>query len=199
MAAVAARVKTSPSMLAGSAQAHVALLRGINVGGKNKLAMRELAGLFTKAGCTDVRTYIQSGNVIFNATSRVAESIAKLIETGVARRFGIRAPVITRSADELRVVVEGNPFLEMGADETALHVAFLAHRPEPREVAALDTNRSPPDAFVVRGREVYLNLPNGVARSRLTNAYFDSKLGTTSTQRNWRTVRKLLELAGAAR
>jgi uncharacterized protein (DUF1697 family) len=99
-----------------------------------------------------------------------------------------------RTADELRAVAQGNPFLDEGADADTLHVAFLADRPRSDRVAALDANRSPGDSFVVRGSEIYLRLPNGVARTKLTNAYFDSKLSTISTARNWRTVLKLLEL-----
>ena len=102
-------------------------------------------------------------------------------------------PVVTRSAVELRRAVEGNPFLAAGADVATLHVGFLASEPKAEPVAALDPARSPPDRFEVRGREIFLCLPDGVARSKLTNAYFDSKLATTSTFRNWRTVLTLLE------
>ncbi|MGH2489002.1 MAG: DUF1697 domain-containing protein, partial [Candidatus Limnocylindria bacterium] len=87
-----------------------------------------------------------------------------------------------------------NPYLPKEAATSVLHVAFLAAKPRPTKVATLDPNRSPPDEFAVHGREIYLRLPHGVARSKLTNAYFDSKLGTTSTLRNWRTVVKLVEL-----
>jgi uncharacterized protein (DUF1697 family) len=92
--------------------------------------------------------------------------------------------------------VRGNPFLEAGADIGTLHVAILADAPAAAKVKALDPDRSPPDAFAVRGREIYLQCPNGYGRTKLTNAYFDSKLATTSTVRNWRTVLKLVELAG---
>jgi uncharacterized protein (DUF1697 family) len=169
----------------------VALLRGINVGGKNKLPMRELAGLFEDAGCANVRTFIQSGNVIFTATPKVSASLAAAITAGITERYGYRVPVILRTAQELREVVSDNPF--PGAEEI-LHVMFLADRPSPAKIAALDPNRSAPDTFIVRGQEIYLHLLNGVADSKLTNAWFDSKLGTVSTSRNWRTVTKLLAM-----
>jgi len=171
----------------------IALLRGINVGGRNKLPMKELAALFTASGCADVRTYIQSGNVLFRAerAGRIAERIA----ADIAQRFGYRVPVVVRAAAELRRVVDGNPFLAEDIEAGRLHVAFLAQAPAAAAVAALDPRRSPPDRFQVVGREVYLDLPNGVARSKLTNAYFDSKLGTVSTLRNWKTVCTLLDLA----
>jgi uncharacterized protein (DUF1697 family) len=172
----------------------VALLRGINVGGKNTLPMCDLAAMFVEGGCTDVRTYIQSGNVVFAATPGVVERLADDISRRIAKSFGYRVPVVVRTADELRQVVRGNPFLKSDADARSLHVAFLADLPDPGRIAALDPKRSPGDSFSMRGREIYLCLPNGVAGTKLSNAYFDSALATTSTLRNWRTVLKLLEM-----
>ena len=176
---------------------HVALLRGINVGGKNMLPMKDLTKMFTDAGCSDVRTYIQSGNVVFRAQDAVARRVPALVSNAIAKRFQFQAPVQTRSAEEIRAIATGNPFLKKGTDTDLLHVAFLASAPASAQVAALDPKRSPPDEFVVQKREVFLRLPNGVAKTKLTNAYFDSKLGTVSTLRNWRTVLALLELASA--
>lgn len=173
-------------------ETYLALLRGINVGGKNKLPMQDLRDIFVETGCEGVQTYIQSGNVIFHAAPGVADALPSLIATRIAERFGIRAPVVVRTDAQLRDVVLNNPFLSAGAAEETLHVMFLAEVPGPGRVDDLDPDRSPPDRFVVRGQEVYLQLPNGVANSKLTNAYFDSKLATTSTARNWRTVTTLL-------
>ena len=175
---------------------HVALLRGINVGGKNMLPMKNLIAMFADAGCSAVRTYIQSGNVVFEARQDLANTIPALIAAAISDRFGARVPVITRTAAELREVARSNPFLRAGVDTGTLHVMFLANSPEAGKVASLDPNRSSTDEFVVRGREVYLRCPNGLARTKLTNEYFDSKLATTSTVRNWRTVLKLLQLTG---
>lgn len=171
----------------------IALLRGINVGGKNMLPMKDLAGMFEDAGCGNVRTFIQSGNVIFTATSSVSNGLAGVIASKIEKRFGYKAPVVLRTAQQLRDVVSNNPFPRA---EDILHVMFLADRPSPAKIAALDPNRSGPDAFIVRGQEIYLQLPNRVAASKLTNAWFDSKLGTVSTMRNWRTVTKLLAMMG---
>jgi uncharacterized protein (DUF1697 family) len=173
---------------------HVALMRGINVGGKNKLPMKDLAEMFAGAGCRDVRTYIQSGNVVFTAPRGVATKLPGLVAARIAERFGYRTPVVLRTADELRDAVANNPFLAAGAAEETLHVMFLADTPSARAVGDLDPQRSPGDVFVVRGRDVYLRLPKGVADTKLSNAYFDSKLATVSTGRNWRTVTKLLEM-----
>ncbi len=150
--------------------------------------------MFVAAGCEDVRSYIQSGNVIFKASPGTLSRVADQVAAEIAGRFGYRTPVVLVSARQLGEVVRGNPFLLAGADEKTLHVMFLKNDPAPANVDQLDPDRSPGDAFVVRGQAVYLHLPNGVADSKLTNAYFDSKLATTSTSRNWRTVTKLLEL-----
>jgi uncharacterized protein (DUF1697 family) len=173
---------------------HLALLRGINVGGKNKLPMKDLVEMFVAAGCADLRTYIQSGNIIFTADPRLSAQLCDLITKQIATRFGYRTPVVLRTAKQLRDVFLNNPFLEAGEAEETLHVLFLGDLPTPDRVAGLDPDRSPPDTFIVRGQEVYLRLPNGVAKSKLINAYFDSKLSTTSTGRNWRAVTKLHKL-----
>jgi uncharacterized protein (DUF1697 family) len=193
---------------------HVALLRGINVGGKNILPMKDLAAIFEAAGCTDVRTYIQSGNVVFRAPAALVRKLSEQIAQAIEKRFGFKSPVILRSSDDLTRIIHANPFLKTSAkassaketsaketsaekpnvDEKWLHVYFLAAVPEPPAVASLDPNRSAPDVFRVREGEIYLHLPNGMGRSKLTNAYFDSKLKTISTARNWATICKLLAM-----
>lgn len=173
---------------------HAALLRGINVGGKNKLPMKDLAEIFAEAGCREVATYIQSGNVVFLATAAVLKKLAGAIEAKIGERFGYKVPVVIRSHEELSAVVRENPFLRAGEPESTLHVAFLAATPEASAIAKLDPDRSPPDRFAVMGKEVYLHLPNGAGNSKLTNAWMDAKLSTISTARNWNTVLKLVEM-----
>lgn len=173
---------------------YVALLRGINVGGKNKLPMKDLAEMFVAAGCSQVRTFIQSGNVIFSASPAVVAKLPGVINGQIAKRFGLKVPVVMRTAEQMRSVLGNNPFLKAGVAEDELHVLFLADAPAQARVAALDPDRSSPDEFRVQGQEIYLRLPNGGGRSKLTNAYFGSKLETIRTIRNWRTVTKLVEL-----
>lgn len=182
---------------ARAASTYVALMRGINVGGNHQLPMKRLAAMFEAEGCEDVRTYIQSGNVVFRAPARRVERIPSAIAQRILEQHGMKTPVVLRTAEELVAVAEGNPFLHPDEDTKALHVLFLADAPKPAHVAALDPGRSPPDAFSVRGREIYLRCPNGVGRTKLTNAYFDSALKTVSTGRNWNTVLKLIALASA--
>ncbi len=174
---------------------HVALLRGINVGGKNALAMSALTKLFTDEGCANVSTFIQSGNVIFDAPGRHVSPACARIEQRIEKELGLRVPIVNRSAAALAAVAARNPFLKAGQDSDALHVLFLKDAPAARLGRALDPARSPGDQFALVGSEVYLCCPNGVARTRLTNGYFDKALATISTGRNWRTVLKLIALA----
>src|ERR1700723_613092 len=147
---------------------HVALLRGINVGGKNMLPMKELMGLFVAAGCGDVTTYIQSGNVVFSADAKVVAGLSSLIAARVEKQFGLRVPVVLRTAAEINAVIRGNPFLKAGESEETLHVCFLADQPGKDLVAGLDAGRSAPDVFAVVGREIYMQLVNGVSGTKLT-------------------------------
>lgn len=170
-------------------QVFVALLRGINVGGKNRLPMAELVQACEALGWREVRTYIQSGNLVFRAEEPRGESLQAEIE----RRFGLRVPVVLRSADAMAGVLAGVPFAELDREE--LHVGFLAEPPSAERLAKLDPARSPGDRFAVVSGEIYLHLPNGVARTKLTNDYFDRALGTVCTVRNWNTVEALARMA----
>lgn len=174
---------------------HVALLRGINVGGKNSLPMKDLAEMFTAAGGKDVVTYIQSGNVVFGASAAVAAKCASSVTKAIAKKFGYDVPIVIRSADELRAAVTASPFLARGVPADELHLACLRERPTPDAAMALDGSRFAPDELEVVGADVHLHLPNGVGKSKLTNAWLDRSLATVSTLRNWRTVLKLLEIA----
>ena len=156
--------------------------------------MHDLAAIFADAGCRDVRTYIQSGNVVFRAIPAVACRVPTVVSQTIADRFGYHTPVVTRWARELRRVARNNPFLGVGAKTDTLHVVFLLARPTAAAVRSLDPHRSPPDEFRGQGREVYLRCPRGLARSKFTNQYFDSTLAATTTVRSWRTVIKLVEL-----
>jgi uncharacterized protein (DUF1697 family) len=175
-------------------QPFVALLRGINVGGKNLLPMRALIDMFIDAGCSDVRTYIASGNVVFAAPQRLAEELPERIGRAIAHHFGFSCVAMVRSAQSVARVVAANPYVAATHDVKQLHVVFLARKPARDAVTTLDPKRSPGDEFTVSGDAIYLRLPAGTATSKLTNAYFDSRLATTSTVRNWNTVLKLADM-----
>jgi len=178
-----------------AASRHVALLRGINVGGTRLLPMKRLAELCTAVGCGEVQTYIQSGNVVFSASKPLVAKFPGVLAAAILQKFKMEVPVVVRSAEDLARVARNNPFLRKGIDPDWLHVAFLADAPTAEQVAALDPARSPGDEWVVVERDIYLHLPKGAGQSKLTNQYLDSRLKTVSTVRNWRTVLKLLELA----
>ena len=177
-------------------QRYVAFVRGVNVGGKNKLPMADLRDIFKTAGCAAVRTYIQSGNVVFEATQDLAKRAPETVAQAIRERFGYETAVIVRSGEELRQIVASNPF-DTSGDPRFLHVAFLKETPDADAVSRLDPDRSPADSFEARGRNVYLHFPNGVAGSKLTNEYLAAQLRTASTMRNWRTILTLMEMVDA--
>jgi uncharacterized protein (DUF1697 family) len=157
--------------------------------------MRDFAALLTEIGCTDVATYIQSGNAVCTASPACANRLPAELSRRMAAQFGFKSPVIIRSASEMQRISIKNPFLKSEVDPATLHVAFLANKPTRQKASALDPQRSPGDSFALRGSELYLQLNAGVAKSKFTNSYFDSTLDTTSTMRNWRTVLALTEMA----
>jgi uncharacterized protein (DUF1697 family) len=165
-----------------------ALLRGVNVGGRGKVSMPELVKAFESLGHSDVRSYIQSGNVVFGSTVADARRVSAALERAIAERFGLETTVLLRTNGELEAIAAGSPFDE------AVHVVFLDGEPTRAAVAALDPDRSPGDRFEVAGREVYLSLAHGAGRTKLTLDWLERRLGVAGTQRNWNTVLKLVEL-----
>jgi uncharacterized protein (DUF1697 family) len=179
-----------------SAKTFVALLRGVNLAGRNRVSMPELRSALEAMGLEDVVTYIQSGNVVFRSRTGGAKTLAAAIEAQVAEAFGIEVVVLLRTPAELAKVTAGNPFLR-GADPARVHVVFLSGKPAAKAAEQLDPDRSPPDEFELEGREIYLHTPNGFGRSKLTVDYFERRLGVAGTARNWRTVTTLVALTGA--
>ena len=173
---------------------YLALLRGINVGGANKVPMSELRTLFEDLGYGDVRTYLQSGNVIFDGRSATSRKLAAEVEDAISKAFDLTISVIVRTQRKLERVAAGNPFPTEGVKPSSLHVMFLAEHASAKAVKSLDSDRSPPDEFEVKDSEIFLRFPNGSGRSKLTIDYFEKKLGTRATARNWNTVVKVLEL-----
>jgi uncharacterized protein (DUF1697 family) len=168
---------------------YVALLRGINLGARNKLAMADLRALVADLGAEEVETYVQSGNVVFTSGNS-ASALTRQIEERIRRDHGHEIAVLLRTGAELEKLVAGNPFLQAGKDPSTLHVTFLADAPGRAPIEAPGS-----DEFRIVRREVYLHCPNGYGRSKLSNAFFEKKLGVVATTRNWRTVTTLAELA----
>ncbi len=166
----------------------VALLRGVNVGGR-KLPMAGLRELAESLGYDDVRTYIQSGNLLFRATKRPRSAE---LEAAIEERLGLAVDVILRSPADLARVLERNPFPR--AEPSKLHVGFMAAKPVAAVLGALDGEPFLPDEFAVVGSELYLHLPGGMGRTKLPD-YVVRRLKVPTTVRNWNTVTKLVELS----
>jgi uncharacterized protein (DUF1697 family) len=172
---------------------YVALLRGINVGGKNKIPMAGLRDVFESLGHEDVATYIQSGNVVFTSTVKPAQA-ATDIAAGIKSTFGLDISVIVRTRAQLAKAAKEHPYLTSSADGSKLFVTFLEDKPSAAAIATLDPDRSPPAEYVVKGKEIFMFFPDGMGRSKLTLDYLEKRLGTRGTARNLNTVNKLLEL-----
>jgi len=181
----------------GSVPTYVALLRGVNVGGRSPLAMADLRALFVDLGHAAVRTYIQSGNVVFASPRTDQAALAAELEAGLAERLAVRSPVITRSAPELGRIAAGHPFAAEGLAPATLHVTFLAATPDPALVEALEPPVAAGERWAVLERQVYLYCPDGYGRTKLNNGYFERRLKVAATTRNWKTVGTLAEMAGA--
>lgn len=172
----------------------LAILRGINVGGKRKLPMSQLKELFQNLGYSEVKTYIQSGNVIFTAEAEEKE-IEKAVENAIFEAFNFEVPVICRSAEEFQLSVSINPFFEDAVVEIErLHLTFLKETPEQQQLDKLKEYNFYPDEFVVKGKDVFIYCSGKYSDSKLSNSFFENKLKVLATTRNWKTVLKLAEL-----
>jgi uncharacterized protein (DUF1697 family) len=170
---------------------YIALLRGVNVAGRRKVPMADLRTLCETIGHTDVRTYIQSGNVVFGARSGPAPKIRSALETAIAGEFSFDVTVLLRTATEMAAVVKRNPY---GTDA---YVTFLDGAPAKKLVTAIDPDAFTPDEFKMSGHEVFLHCPNGYGNTKINNTFFERKLATEATTRNWNTVTTLLDWARA--
>jgi uncharacterized protein (DUF1697 family) len=177
---------------------YIALLRAVNVSGRNSVAMKDLRTIIEATGAEEVETYVQSGNVVFRSTVAHPERMGRAIEAGIHSQLGLQVAVMVRTAEELERLVAANPLGTDDRDRSYLHVTFLAAAPESGRVSALEAATEAGaslDEFRIRPREVYLYCPGGYGRTKLNNAFFERKLAVTATTRNWRTVTTLAEMA----
>jgi uncharacterized protein (DUF1697 family) len=170
--------------------AFVGLLRGINVGGRNTLRMSDLRSLCESLGLDDVQTHLQSGNVVFHART----VSAKAIEAAIRKSAGIDVRVILRTAAELERIIAANPF-DATRDPSRLLVMFFEAAPAEEGKAALLKAHGGPEEIRFAGRELYIDYPINIGRSKLTGALIEKKLCMAGTARNWNTVSRLLEMA----
>jgi uncharacterized protein (DUF1697 family) len=172
----------------------IVLLRGINLGPRNRIPMAALREALSGAGFDEVRTYLQSGNVVLRSEIREARLAAEF-EKLIAQRFGLGIAVVVRTREELADVVQCNPLKKVADNPKRYQVSFLAQELDPVAVEGLCALATDGERLVAVGRELYAWHPEGVARSKLWNRLAGSGLGTAATARNWTTVSKLLELA----
>jgi uncharacterized protein (DUF1697 family) len=174
----------------------ISLLRGVNVGGHNKIKMEELRELYESLGLRQAQTYVQSGNVVFHTEGRDFTRLSKRIADAIEEKFAFRTGVILRTAADLRAVIAVNPFGSRGnLDPSRLLVQFLASEPPADVRERVLRIESEPEKWRMVGRELYIYYPNGMARPKVPWASVERILQTPCTGRNWNTVRKLLEMA----
>jgi len=168
------------------------MLRGVNVAGHRMIKMGELAGAYSSLGFADVRTYLQSGNVIFSTSMSDESVLVEKIQGGLKKELGLDASVIIRNPTELGKVVAKNPFQQ----RKMVYITFLRAKPDKVPMEKLNSVSGPGEEFRIIDREVFLHVPNGYGRTKLSNAFFEKILNVPATTRNWNTVTALAEMSG---
>jgi uncharacterized protein (DUF1697 family) len=172
----------------------IALFRGINVGGKNSLPMKELVAILEDLGAVNIKTYIQSGNAAFQSTEKNVARLSQKIGAEINKRRGFEPHILVLGLGEMEKAIAGNPFPEAETEPSSLHLGFLAFMPENPDLKKLTSLKNESERFHLKGKVFYLHAPDGVGRSRLA-ASAEKLLGVPMTDRNWRTVCKLREMA----
>jgi len=173
---------------------YIALFRGINVGGKHSLPMQSLKSILEDLGCRQVRTYIQSGNVVFQHAQVARAQFGEQIGAEIEKRHAFKPQVLLLTAEDFEQAVALNPFPEATAEPKTLHVSFLAEEPGDPDLAGLESLKAERERFALIGKLFYLHAPDGIGRSKLA-ARIEKALGVPATDRNWRSVLKILEMA----
>jgi len=173
---------------------YVALFRGINVGGRHALPMRELKLLMEQAGCVDVQTYIQSGNAVFRSAAAGDDRLARQLTASIFKTRGFEPRVLVLTIAELNAAAAANPYPDACANPSTLHLIFLAERAKKPDLKAMEALKSKSERFALDGRTLYLHTPDGFGVSKLAPRV-ERLLGVEATARNWRTVQALLSLA----
>lgn len=173
---------------------YIALFRGINVGGKNPLPMKELVAILEGLGARKIKTYIQSGNAVFQCAEMNISQLSQKITDEIKKRRGFDSYLLVLGLDELEKAIEENPFSEAETDPSTLHLGFLASAPENPDLKKLESLKKENERFHLSERVFYLHAPEGVGRSKLA-ASVEKLLGVPMTDHNWRTVCKIREMA----
>ena len=175
---------------------HIALLRGINVGGHKKVPMADLRAALEDAGFEDVKTYVQSGNVALTAAEKSPAKVGRKVEQAIEKAFGFDVAVVVRSRAEIAALIEDDPLGDVATNPTYRIVVFLADKLDRARLADVDPEQFAPEAFALRDYEIVMWAPGGQRDSKLVRTLTEKRSGVVGTARNWKTVLKLLDLAG---
>jgi uncharacterized protein (DUF1697 family) len=173
---------------------YIALFRGVNVGGTNVLPMKDLVALLENIGSQNVKTYIQSGNAVFQNQEENPSLLSNKIRVTLKKRHGLEPQVLLLTPEEIERAIESNPFPEAESEPKTLHIHFLASMPKNPDLGALESIKSDRERFALKDRVFYLHAPEGIGRSKLA-ANTENLLGVAITGRNWRTVCKIMTMA----
>ena len=177
---------------------YISILRGINVSGHKMIKMDALRKMFGDLNFKNVKTYIQSGNVIFEDKTTDHKDLEQRIEKQILQNFGFNVPVMVKDKNELKSVLKNNPFLHQRSEDiNKLHITFLSGEFGPADVEKIRQGQYEADEFIISGKVIYLFCPNGYGRTKLTNNFFENKLKVVATTRNWKTLNELINMAEA--
>jgi uncharacterized protein (DUF1697 family) len=175
---------------------YICILRGINVGGNKRIKMDALRQMFTELGYANVQTYIQSGNVVFNASETDIQALQTTISDKIRDTFGFEVHVLVLSASEIAAAVSNNPYsTDLAKGPATIHLTFLSHLPDHTLLDKIIPSNYLPDEFICLGKVVYMHCPNGYGNTKLTNTFFENKLKVTATCRNLKTSMELAAMA----
>lgn len=174
---------------------YIALLRGINVSGKNKIPMKELRELVSESGYEDIQTYIQSGNILFRSDRADEEIISEEIHEAIKSKYGFDVPVLVLCEEDWIDAFEGNPLIDK--EIKFLYVTFLAESPQEIPTDELEKAKGAGEEYIIKEKLIYLYYPNGYGRTKMDNQLFERKLKVRATTRNWKTVTALREMLNA--
>lgn len=177
---------------------YVALLRGINVSGQKQIKMTDLKKLFEDAGFTNIQTYIQSGNVIFESKNSNTKAIINHIEKKIKEKYRFDVEVFILTNPELKNILNKNPFIKKIKDIERLYVTFLSEKPTTANISKLKESNYLPEEFIIDGNVIYLYFPNGYGKAKLNNNFFENMLNLSATTRNRKTVNMLFSLSKKA-
>ncbi|MDX1544505.1 MAG: DUF1697 domain-containing protein [Christiangramia sp.] len=177
---------------------YIAILRGINVGGKKKVLMKDLKETFRDLGFSNIQTYVQSGNVVFDTPKDISNrKLEKNIENAIQKAFDFEVPVIVRTPPRLKKVISSNPFKPDTGDIKKFYLVFLKENPQAEEISKLEETNTL-DEFKIDDDHIYVKYSSKYSDSKLNNNFFENKLGVTASTRNWKTIMKLHEIAGTS-